>query len=205
MAPKVIDKAKKRKDMALACSNLIHDVGIKNLTIQKVADSAGIGKGTVYEYFENKEDIIFEIINIHIENYQNQFLKDITTFSSIKEKIFYFFNFVLNDDEETSKHFNGYREYLSIIFTDGNEGMWDFNEECNIFIEEQLNQIIQEGIDKNELNPISKKFIKPIMIFEKGLVLVKMTQKNQNVKKECENFINELFALISTKEGIKNV
>ena len=57
MAPKVVDKEQRRKEIALSCLDLIHDVGIKKLTVSQVAQIAGIGKGTIYEYFENKEDI----------------------------------------------------------------------------------------------------------------------------------------------------
>ena len=67
MAPKVVDKEQRRKDIALACLDLIHEVGIKKLTVAQVAQTAGIGKGTIYEYFENKDDIVFEIINMHID------------------------------------------------------------------------------------------------------------------------------------------
>ena len=63
MSPRKINKEEKRREVALACSDLLHDVGMKNITVAQVAKTAGIGKGTVYEYFENKEDIIFEIIN----------------------------------------------------------------------------------------------------------------------------------------------
>ena len=58
------------------------------LTVAQVAQVAGIGKGTIYEYFENKDDIVFEIMNIHIEENQKQFLEVIQTIKSTKEKIF---------------------------------------------------------------------------------------------------------------------
>ncbi len=61
MAPKVVDKEQRRKEIALSCLDLIHDVGIKKLTVSQVAQTAGIGKGTIYEYFENKEDIFLRL------------------------------------------------------------------------------------------------------------------------------------------------
>ena len=53
--PKIVDKEQKRREIALSCSNLIHEIGIRKLTVAQVAITAGIGKGTIYEYFENKE------------------------------------------------------------------------------------------------------------------------------------------------------
>ena len=40
---------------------LFAEKGFENTTIQEIADSAGIGKGTVYEYFKTKEDILKEV------------------------------------------------------------------------------------------------------------------------------------------------
>ena len=46
MAPRV-DKEQRRKEIAMACVDLIYDIGIKNLTVAQVAQVAGIGKGTI--------------------------------------------------------------------------------------------------------------------------------------------------------------
>ena len=89
MAPRVVDKEQRRKDIALACLDLIHEVGIKKLTVAQVAQTAGIGKGTIYEYFENKDDIVFEIINMHIEAHHKQFLEAVKTLETTKEKDVY--------------------------------------------------------------------------------------------------------------------
>lgn len=199
MSPKKVNKDEKRREIALACSDLIHDVGMRKLTVSEVAKTAGIGKGTVYEYFENKDDIIFEIINIHIENHHNDFLDAIKDMKSTKEKIYQFFDFVLNDSEENMKHFNGYKEYLAIMLSDENESMFNFNSTCNTFFSTQMNKIIQEGIDSKELIPEAIQFIGGIRIFEKGLALLKMTDPNIDIKTEFEEFLDAFFNLIEVK------
>ena len=142
--PKIVDKEQKRREIALSCSNLIHEIGIRKLTVAQVAITAGIGKGTIYEYFENKDDIVFEIINIHIEQYHNEFLETIKDAKTTKEKVFHFFKFVIDDSIENLKHFNGYKEYLSIVLSDENSEMRKFNSSCHTFFNEQLSKIIKE-------------------------------------------------------------
>lgn len=161
--------------------------------------TAGIGKGTVYEYFENKEDIIFQIINMHIEYHHKKFLESIKNVKNTKEKVFHFFDFVMNDTEENMKHFNGYREYLSIVLAEENEEMYKFNNSCTLFFQNQLTLIIKEGINNKELLPIAMNFIDGMMLFEKGVALMKMTQKDFNAKSSCENFLNNLFKMIEIK------
>lgn len=200
MAPKKVNKEEKRREVALACADLIYEMGLKKLTVSEAAKCAGIGKGTIYEYFENKEDIIFEIINMHIERHHNEFVESIKGIESTKEKIKHFFKFVLDDDEETQKHFNGYKEYISIVMTDDNSTMKAFNCSCNDFFQEKLNEIIQEGIDNGELIESAATLSDGLLIFEKGLAFLKMTQTDYDVQKDFDNFMNAIFKLIEKKQ-----
>ena len=56
MTPLPKDEAKRRRIIAAAIQVFAHD-GISNGKIATIAEKAGIGKGTVYEYFSSKEDI----------------------------------------------------------------------------------------------------------------------------------------------------
>lgn len=200
MSPKVVDKESRRKEIALSCLDLIHEVGIKKLTVAQVAKTAGIGKGTIYEYFENKDDIVFEIINMHIDEHHKQFLEAVKTLESTKEKIFLCFKFVFDDSIENMKNFNRYKEYLSIVLSDENEDMCEFNTSCDEFFDFQLRKIIQEAINKNELIPEAINFVEGFLVFEKGLALSKMSEKNFDAKKVGESFINNLWKLIEVKK-----
>jgi AcrR family transcriptional regulator len=195
-----VDKEQRRKEIATTCSDLIHDIGMKKLTVAQVAIKAGIGKGTIYEYFENKDDIVFEIMNIHIDTYHNEFLETIKDVKSTKQKIFHFFKFVIDDSIENLKHFNGYKEYLSIVLSDDNHAMKKFNLKCNVFFNDQLRKFIKEGIDKKELIPESINLVDGLLTFEKGLALIKMTQDDFDAKSSCELFINTLFDLIEVEK-----
>lgn len=200
MAPKVVDKTIKRREIASSCEKLIHDVGITKITVAQVAICAGIGKGTIYEYFENKNDIVFEIMNIHIENYHNNFLESIKDVKTTKEKIFHFFSFVLDDSEENSRHFNGYKEFLAVVLSDEKSSMKDFNCNAHNFFKEKIKLFINEGIQKGELIPQAADLAEGLLIFEKGLCLLKMTENNCDVKKDFDLFVNTIFDLIEVKD-----
>lgn len=200
MSPKKVCKETKRREVACACADMIHDVGMKNITVAQVAKTAGIGKGTVYEYFENKEDIIFEIINMHIENYHNDFLEKIKTAKTTKDKIIHLFNFVLDDSDEMLRLLNGYKQFLAIVLTDDNSVMKDFNCSTNEFFIGLLRSYIQEGIDNNELVPQSLDLTEGLLIFEKGLALRKLTENDYDTKTDFDKFINTLFKLIEVKK-----
>lgn len=199
MTPRAVYKEQRRKEIAIASSDLIHDIGIRKMTVSQVAIAAGIGKGTIYEYFENKDDIVFEIINIYIQEYHNEFLKTIKDVKTTKEKVFHFFKFVIDDGAENLKQFNSYKEYLSIVLSDNNHNMKKFNTSCDIFFNNQLKIFINEGIEKKELIPEAINLVDGLMIFEKGVALMKMTQDSFDSKFFCETFINTIFNLIEVK------
>ena len=95
----IVDKIQKRKDIALSCIDLLLEKGIKKLTVSEVAAQAGVAKGSIYDYFVNKEDIVFEIIRIHIENYQDELYTQMTPDLSTRQKIFLLFDFFLKENE----------------------------------------------------------------------------------------------------------
>ena len=69
MAPKIVDKEMRRLEIATAASILFGRYGFDKVKIDDVAKAAGIGKGTVYEYFKNKDELIngaFEMLIGHI-------------------------------------------------------------------------------------------------------------------------------------------
>jgi len=62
--PKIVDKEQKRIEIARKTMPLIARYGYENTPIRKITAEVGIGKGTFYDYFTNKEDILNEIIQL---------------------------------------------------------------------------------------------------------------------------------------------
>ena len=59
MNPIKIDKDAKREAILKAAQKVFSRKGFNNARIDDVAREAGIGKGTVYEYFASKDDLFF--------------------------------------------------------------------------------------------------------------------------------------------------
>jgi len=196
--PIIVDKVQKRRDIALSCSELLHEKGIKKLTVAEVAKTAGVAKGSIYDYFENKEDIVFEIIRNHIEKYQKDFNSKIDYNATTKEKIFLVFTFLLDDSEEGERDHNLYKEYMSIDLGGECNTMRDFNNECGSFLRNIISLLIQEGINKGELKDQSIDLIEGLIALEKGFLIIKWTEKKE-IKENLTKFLDTLFDLIEIK------
>ena len=195
----IVDKVQKRKDIALSCTALFIEHGIKDLTISKVAKTAGVGKGTIYDYFENKEDIVFEIVNILMHEHNEIKKKRLSTATSTKEKIKLFFGFFYEEQDTELRTL--YKEFISISLVSPNEKMIDFQTECFESYYQWFEQILQEGIDKGEIISESLHFAKGLFATAEGLFIASIaTRAIPDIQKELDLYIDTLFTLIEEKK-----
>ncbi len=73
---------------------------IYNITVQDIADAANVGKGTLYEYFSSKEEIIVNAL-VYFLCQENQRAIDIAdSKASFKEKVWALYDLVTKSFEE---------------------------------------------------------------------------------------------------------
>lgn len=195
----IVDKDQKRKDIANACTELLLEKGIKKLTVSEIAEVAGIGKGTVYDYFENKDAVVFEIIRNFMSKHQHDLKIRSNNQTSTRQKVFYLLDFFLSEFKDYSKHVNVFKEYVSVALANQSDAMISFNAECRNFFLNLLTEIIDEGIQKKEIIQESRHLILGIMACERGFLLMSWTE-NRCYKQELKDYINTLFDLIEIKK-----
>jgi len=194
----IVDKEKKRNDIACACKDILLEHGIKNLTVSQIAKTANIGKGTVYEYFKNKEEIVFEIMTAFITEYEKNLSEIVSEETSVKKKLFHFL-YLGFEDEESRRQLTLYREFLAISMTSGTDEMIDFNIQCRKKFADILGQILKDGIKKGELPPETEELTSAILAFALGLI-VEVHTAALDPKDEITHFLNTLFKIIEIKE-----
>ena len=186
----IVNKEEKRRNIALSCRELLLEHGINSLTISQIAQTAGVGKGTIYEYFENKEDIVFEIITTFIAEHEKVLLELVSAPITTKEKLFHFFH-LLFEDGMTRRQLKIYKEFLAISLSSEPTAMLEFSEECRKKFDTVLEQILNAGRESGEIEEnryISKS---ALMLFATGLV-VDSRMKSCDVKQEITSFLEML-------------
>ena len=190
----IVNKEEKRRNIALSCRALLLEHGISELTISQIAKTAGVGKGTIYEYFENKEDIVFEIIRTFIIEHEKRLEEISRTDMPVREKLFHFF-YLLFENDTARKHLNIYKEFLAISLMQETEEMLEFSEACREHFITILNTILEAGAASGELNGQMSVSASSLMLFATGLV-VDSRLKNLDVKQEIDRLLNMII-----KEG----
>ncbi len=86
--PKIVDKEQKRKEIARKTMPLLAKYGFENTPIRKITAEVGIGKGTFYDYFTNKEDMLNEIIRLLFADWTKLVITKIGNIDDPLKKLF---------------------------------------------------------------------------------------------------------------------
>ena len=190
-----INKSQKRKDIADACKELFINEHHNDITMSQIALTAGIGKGTIYEYFANKEDIVFELMSTLMEASDILMTTKIAKATSTKEKIKVFFEFFYDDQRFELRSI--YKEFISISLQNSNSKVIDFQTKCHTNYHAWLREIIQEGVNSGELVPQTLQLINGLFAFASGMFITKsITNTMDDLEKEINDFVDTLFTLI---------
>ena len=194
----IVDKVQKRRDIAFSCKGLVLDKGIKNITISEIAKTAGIGKGSVYDYFKNKEDLVFELVNIMLLQHYDSLIKETEKLSSAQEKIKSFFKFFYKEEDIELRTI--YKEFIAISLSSPNEEMVAFQSKCSDKYYQWFDEIIQNAINENEISPQAKSLLKGIFVSGEGMFIT-ATSTNQlaTLEKDINEFIDAIFKLLEIK------
>jgi AcrR family transcriptional regulator len=194
----IVDKVQKRKDIALSCKEIFVQKGIKDLSVSQVAKAAGIGKGTVYDYFSNKEDIVFEIVNILMQEYRESLTKKIQKATSTREKIKIFSNIFYDEDEFELRSI--YKEFISISLSSPNKEMIEFQSAYTNDYYEWFVEILSQGVKAGEIREGSEEFARGLFVMAKGMFISNsVTNTINDVKTEIHKFTDALFDILEVK------
>jgi len=68
MAPKIVNKAEKEYNLVRAATEVFRRQGFAAATMESIAAEAGVAKGTLYLYFDDKEDLFFAVFDVFFES-----------------------------------------------------------------------------------------------------------------------------------------
>ncbi|SFV67575.1 Transcriptional regulator, TetR family [hydrothermal vent metagenome] len=195
----IVDKEQKRRDIALGTKTLILQEGINNITISQIAKAANIGKGTVYEYFNNKNEIVFELVAILMQEHNERKEAKLASYKTTREKVKSFFSFFYTDEDEELREI--YKQFTSIALSSTNEDMIAFQTECYFLYEKWMENIIQAGIQNRELKPEAKELIMGIFAFTQGAFIMSVTTSAIiDLQQKIDNQIDILFDLMEKQK-----
>lgn len=195
---KIVDKEQKKRDIALACRVPILQNGVQELTVAQLAEAAAIGKGTIYEYFDSKEDILFELALILMQEHKELLRKELEKSLSCREKIKIFAAFYY--DEKYADLREIYKQFIAISLLHPQPKMLEFNERSISEYRQWFEEIVLQGIDSGELKESAASLVEGLFSVGDGLFLQSsITGSTKRLRVQMENHIDALFEIMEKK------
>ncbi|MBE6160972.1 MAG: TetR/AcrR family transcriptional regulator [Firmicutes bacterium] len=140
------NKTQKESNLLESAFKLFTDKGIKDTSIQEIADNAGVGKGTFYLYFKDKYDIQEQLITRKSNKLFNDALKKLSkeNIDKFDEQIIFIINYVI--DELT-------KNTILLKFISKNLSFGVYNSKLNHLVDEKLGikEMFLNGVKENNL------------------------------------------------------
>ncbi len=117
MAAKIVDKEKRKKEIALAALGLFAENGFETTSISQIARTADIGKGTVYEYFKSKDEIIVTSIAIWVELMISEAKSELESIDGPTEKLLFFIQTTMEAFMSDQRHIKTAISIFQVLLT----------------------------------------------------------------------------------------
>src|SRR5262245_36695568 len=88
--------SEKYKRILAAAKSVFAQNGFYHSRISDVAKRAGVADGTIYLYFENKDDILISLFEDEIDAFIARLRAELTNCSTVEEKLYGLIHFQLN-------------------------------------------------------------------------------------------------------------
>jgi len=90
-------KSERKDAIIVAAENLLRQLGYDAMTMQAVAKEAGLGKGTLYLYFSNREGLVLDVYERLYDAWIDQFALQVSKVSGVEEFCRNFCDYYNND------------------------------------------------------------------------------------------------------------
>ena len=155
-----IDKNTKKRAIALSAIPIFSNLGFAKTSVESIAKNANVAKGSVYLYYETKEEIILEIWNYINELLAKKRTKNFKKATSSAEKIIYYFDYsVLEEYYEMDVLLRLLAMNMSTILNFSHQKLIDnFKHERADEIN-TIEKILREGVSSKEFKNINIKMV----------------------------------------------
>jgi TetR/AcrR family fatty acid metabolism transcriptional regulator len=165
MSPRTVDKAQKREQILRAALNVFARQGVSNFKMTDIAERAAVGKGTLYEYFPSKDDLISGAFNLLLTDFESDLFEQIDQDTDPVVKIRHLVR-------ASCSFFKDQRERLDVMFDlwansiphIGTKPLIRDMDQAYYKMIGWLEEIIRDGIDRDIFKSVDTRFTASMII-----------------------------------------
>jgi TetR/AcrR family fatty acid metabolism transcriptional regulator len=165
MSPKIVDREQKRLQIIGSAFNVLQEKGYMDTKMSDIAEEAGMGKGTIYEYFDSRDELVAATFETMISMTQDNVLKTLDTIEDPEEKVRRFIRMRARLFTEISGIF---RLFIGLVQNiddktdklDSRSFLRDMYERAI----EKIEDVLQDGIDRGIFRKVDKRSVAILML-----------------------------------------
>ncbi|UCD18048.1 MAG: TetR/AcrR family transcriptional regulator [Candidatus Zixiibacteriota bacterium] len=164
MSPKVVNKDEKRAHILRAALPVFAHKGVNNVKMIDIATAAAVGKGTLYEYFPSKEDLIVGAFTLFADNWSSYLNEQINSLAEPAEIIGQYIRSSLEFFKDNRQLFAILSDmYAAGIPREHREPLFsEFGARFETALQ-KLSSVIQEGIDQKVFRAVNPREVASII------------------------------------------
>ena len=204
MSPKIVDKAEKRKQIGLLALTYFAEEGAATGSISQIAQAVGVGKGTIYEYFRSKEELITYAMELYVEEAEEKvgfFLDGIT---DPKERLRRYSIQIVEHIIEDPKTTGILLALFQLILADaGKQGQSNLFtgmfEQAHMTIAEIINRGVERGDFKSRAAEEAHIIAINLIAFLDGLWMHYLASGDFDLNQQVNHYLDNLYATIEVE------
>jgi AcrR family transcriptional regulator len=149
--PKIVDKDEKSQLIADVALKVFRRRGFTRTRMADIAEAAGIGKGTIYEYFKSKTDMLQFAFDQYFEVFADGALKAMADAAGPAQKLIALIDFSFEHIAQWEDHCTAYLSYISSEGS-GTEKVFSLDSLYDT-MDQLLVALIREGQAAGEIDP----------------------------------------------------
>lgn len=165
---------------------LFISLGYRAVSMEDIAEAAGISKMTIYKHFDSKEDLFIKVVTSLMNKTYILIEQELSSITGTLKKIDYLMQF----NKESSKDYSiaFYKDCMSIPYV-----MEQLMEEKYKFSKMIFENIIREGIEKGEIRKVNVDFITEMLIMILEGITQKCSKKQFESQEEMDELVNDFY------------
>lgn len=112
MSPKVVDKSEKRRLIAQAAVRVFGEKGFEKTRMEDVARAAAVGKGTLYEYFRDKDELLHGSFAVLLGDIESDLLSNIDLNVPPAQALSELANYMVQSMRDWGEEYRFFLEYM---------------------------------------------------------------------------------------------
>lgn len=182
-------KEETRENIINCAINLIKEKSFQATSMEEIAEKSDVSKGTLYNYFPDKESILVSYFQLIIADYGNRMKDSLTKNKDIKESLFDLLDFI-------SGIFKSNKELALVYFNYRMPSHFDINTDSSkrSGIEKWLLEIMKNAQEKGQLRSDL-----PVLVLTRSFQFLAMSFVTSTINTdrpfEVDSFKNQLISL----------